>query len=200
VQAIKYILPAALLFSACASDDRPTSSSPVDTSNILLVKSRTRLEVCIQIDPALNADADALVGKLRADLGAVSAAHPDWRLSGLDRVETRFTIGCPEPLASTRIAAKSDGSMRPAAEPSAFRVHVHILGDVLAATVLGDQASARTAAEVAHVDDHTIVEVSTLLAIRASALGTTALRETALPRAVGLRALDTVVARPEVDL
>lgn len=196
----KFIL-AALVVSACASDDRPTSPSPVDTTNILLVKNRTRLEVCVQIDPALNADPDALVGKLRTDLTAVSSAHPDWRLSGLDRVETRFTVGCPEPLAHEAIAAKSDGSMRPSAEPSAFRVHVHILGEALAATVLGDQPSARTAAEVAHVDDHTIVEVSTLLAIRASALGTPALRETALPRAVGLRSLaTTVTAQPEVDL
>ncbi|MEO8548889.1 MAG: hypothetical protein ABI678_02925 [Kofleriaceae bacterium] len=196
----RYLL-AALLLSACtATEDRPTSSSPVDTSNILLVKNRTRLEVCVQIDPALHADPDALVGKLRADLTAVSAAHPDWRLSGLDRVETRYTVGCPEPLASAPIAAKSDGSLRPTPEPSAFRVHVHILGDALAATVLGEQPSARTAAELAHVDDHTIVEVSTLLAIRASALGTTALRESALPRAVGLRALGAVTATAEVDL
>lgn len=198
---IQRLLVATLLVSGCAaSSDPATASSPVDTTTALLVKNRTRLEVCVQIDPALHVDPETILARLRDDLTAVSASHPDWHPAGLDRATPAFTLGCPEPLVTATLDPKSHDGIRATNEPGPFRVHVHVLGEALATTVLADQPSVKTATEFAHLDDHTIVEVSSLLAIRASALGTTALRDTALPRAIGLRSLAIAPVTPAVDL
>ena len=178
----------ALLVAGCASEDRP--ASPVDMNDVLLVKSRTRLAVCVEIDPALRAEPRAIAAQVRTELAAVGAMHPDWKLAGLDRAAPEVAIGCPgDRLVDEPVDPKGAPRVRATREPSPFRTHVHVLGDALAAKVLGDQPSARTIAELAPIDDHTVVEVSTLLVIRASALGTAQLREATLPNVIGLRAL-----------
>jgi hypothetical protein len=72
--------------------------------------------------------------------------------------------------------------------PSPFRTHVHVIADARAVTVLGDQPFARALAEVVHVDEHRVAEVSTALVVSASALGTEAFRMQALAECIGLAA------------
>jgi hypothetical protein len=73
--------------------------------------------------------------------------------------------------------------------PSPFRTFVYVLDEAKAQEVLGEEQAIRARAELMEVSDHQMVEVSTALVIRASALGTTALREQWLPMGVGLQPL-----------
>ena len=164
-------------------------NSVLDLSSALLVKTRDRLSVCMQLDPAL--DAAALVATLRDDLAHLRQ-HPDWALSGLDHGGVEVTIGCP---GARLVDAPMDGKGAGGAlvgpglttAPSPYRVHLHVLGDARAATVLGDQPFARAIAELATVDEHRVAEVSTALVVRASALGSDSFRNLALAQCLGLR-------------
>ena len=166
----------------------------LDLNSALLVSSRDRLQVCLQLDPALSAQADVLASKLRADLLALRAQHPSWRVAGLDRGEITVVVGCPGGAAiAQRIDEKGiDGAvigpgLRSA--PTLSRTHVHVLTDAVATSVLGERMFARAIAELAVVDDHRVAEVSTALIVRASAIGTDAFRRDALAQSVGLPAL-----------
>ncbi|MDQ3337968.1 MAG: hypothetical protein M4D80_22625 [Myxococcota bacterium] len=166
----------------------------LDLDSALLVRSRDRLQVCLQIDPALAARTDQLATTLRADLLALRTLHPSWRVAGLDKGEITVVVGCPAGAAvSQRIDEKGiDGAvvgpgLRSA--PSLSRTHVHVVTDAVAMTVLGERSFARAIAELAVVDDHRVAEVSTALIVRASAIGTDAFRRDALAQSIGLPVL-----------
>ena len=170
----------------------PSTAEPVlDLTTALLVHSRDRLQVCLQIDPLLADQTASLVARLEDDLALLRAAHPDWHASGLDRGAISVEVGCPGgAVVEGPIDAKGAGGavlgpgLMPA--PSPFRTHVHVIADARATTVLGDQAFARALAEVAPVDEHRVAEVSTALVVPASALGSEAFRMQALAECIGL--------------
>lgn len=166
----------------------------LDPSSPLLVSSRDRLEVCMQVDTNLRSGVDQLVASLRADLQTLSTTHPDWRAAGFDHSEVTIAVGCPGDVsATTAIDAKGAGGVvlgpTDGSEPSPYRTHVHVIEDARAAAVLGDQPFARAVAEVMLVDEHTVAEVSTAILVRKSALGSKEFRDFALTEGVGLRPL-----------
>jgi hypothetical protein len=154
----------------------------LDLSSALLVTTRDRLRICMQVDPAL--DAAPLASALRDDLARLRA-HRDWVPAGLDRSAFEVVLGCPGPLLDTPVDGKHPGAVT--TEPSPYRVHLHVLAEARAATALGDLLFARAIAELAPVDHHRVAEVSTALVVRASALGTDDFRNLALAQSLGLR-------------
>jgi hypothetical protein len=180
-----------VLAVGCEVPDVPyhDDNSVLDLSSALLVKTRDRLRVCMQVDPAL--DAESLAATLRDDL-AYLRQHPDWAPAGLDHGGVEVAIGCPGTrLVDTAIDGKGAGGalVGPGltTAPSPYRVHLHVLGDARAVGVLGDQPFARAIAELATVDEHRVAEVSTALVVRASSLGSDSFRNLALAQCLGLR-------------
>jgi hypothetical protein len=187
----------ALSLAGCTvgeSGHLPTNDEPVvDLSTALLVHSRDRLQLCLQIDPLLADQSASLVARLSEDVALLRAAHPDWQASGLDHGAVSIEIGCPGAAVVERaIDPKGAGGevLGPGymATPSPYRTHVHVIADSRAASVLGDRPFARALAELAQVDEHRVAEVSTALVVPASALGTEAFRMQALAESVGLQA------------
>ena len=185
---------AAILMLGCTVGEEAHHDDVLDLNSALLVGARDRLQVCLQLDPALAAQTDQLAAKLRADLLALRAAHPSWRVAGLDRGEPRVVVGCPAGAAiAQQIDEKGiDGAvigpgLRSA--PTLSRTHVHVITDEVAARVLGERTFARAIAELAVVDDHRVAEVSTALIVRASAIGSDAFRRDALAQSIGLPVL-----------
>jgi hypothetical protein len=157
----------------------------LDLSSPLLVTTRDRLRVCVQVDPALAGEPIATT--LRGDLARLRDEHPDWPAAGFGDAEV--VLGCP---GAGLVDAPLDGKVALPGTiatplPGPYRVHVHVLAAARAAAVLGDQPFARAIAEVAPVDDHRVAEVSTALVISAPVLGTDAFRTLALAQALGLR-------------
>lgn len=183
----------ALSIVACTvGEEHHHDDGVLDLSTALLVSTRDRLAVCLQLDPALGGDAEAIRAQLAADLTRLGGSHPDWQIAGLDRGALEVEVGCPggalagEPLDGKGAAGAVLGPGVSAA-PSRFRTHVHVLADARAAAVLGDRPFARAIAELAIVDEHRVAEVSTAIVVRASALGTETFRTQALAQSVGLR-------------
>ncbi|HEY5927299.1 MAG TPA: hypothetical protein VIV11_36680 [Kofleriaceae bacterium] len=181
--------------SCTFSVDGHTHDEPetvLDMSTALLVKSRDRLAVCLQIDPLLAEHTQVVAARLHADLVALADAHPDWQASGLDHGEISVEVGCPGgAIVDGPISAKGAGGvvLGPGLleEPSPFRTHVHVIADSRATAVLGDEPYARALAELAQVDEHRVAEVSTALVVPASALGSEAFRMQALADSLGLQ-------------
>ncbi len=175
---------------SCTVGDEAEHDDILDLDNALLVSSRDRLEVCLQVQPALAAQAVQLADRLRDDLALLRAHHPDWQIAGVD--DFVVVIGCP---ASATVAQPIDDKgtagvvVGPGlqAKPSPFRVHVHVISDATATTVLGARSFARAIAELAVVDDHRVAEVSTALIVRVTALGSDGFRDDALAQSIGLR-------------
>jgi hypothetical protein len=184
----------ALSIAACTvgEEHHHDDDGVLDLSSALLVKTRDRLAVCMQLDPLLADQAPAFAATLRADLAQLGGSHPDWRIAGLDRGDVDVAIGCPGgALAAAPLDGKGTAGavLGPgvSAAPSRFRTHVHVIADARAEAILGDQPFARAIAELAVVDEHRVAEVSTAIVVRASALGTEPFRTQALAQSVGLR-------------
>ncbi|HEY5939124.1 MAG TPA: hypothetical protein VIU61_30945 [Kofleriaceae bacterium] len=181
-----------LSIAACTvGEEHHHDDSVLDLSSALLVKTRDRLAVCLQLDPLLADQAPALTATLDADLARLGSSHPDWQIAGLDRGVIEVAVGCPGNALATAVDGKGAAGavLGPgvSAMPSRFRTHVHVITDARADAVLGDQAFGRAIAELAIVDEHRVAEVSTAIVVRASALGTEAFRTHALAQSVGLR-------------
>jgi hypothetical protein len=161
------------------------------TQNALLVAERRALQLCVQLDPALEGQSEQLLQALEQDVAALAEAHPDWQSAGFGRAPVRIQRGCPgSAMPSGRMQSKGE-KLGPGftARPSPFRTFVHILGEARAQEVLGEEPAVRAHAELMRVEDHMAAEVSTSLVIRASALGTEAFRQTWLPTGMGLKTL-----------
>jgi hypothetical protein len=145
----------------------------------------------VELDPALKDRSEELLGALRADLAALEQSHSDWRKAGLGRAPVRVQLGCPgKAMPSGRLESKG-AQVGPglSLRPSPFRTFVYVLDEAKAQEVLGTEQALRARAELMEVGDHQMVEVSTALILRASALGTDSLREQWLPMSMGLRPL-----------
>ncbi|HYO51655.1 hypothetical protein [Archangium sp.] len=161
------------------------------TQNALMVAERRALQLCVELDPALEGQSEQLLESLEQDVAALAEAHPDWQSAGFGRAPVRVQRGCPgTAMPSGRMQSKG-ARLGPGltSRPSPFRTFVHILGEAKAQEVLGDEPAVRAHAELMRVEDHMAAEVSTSLVIRASALGTEAFRQTWLPTGVGLKTL-----------
>jgi hypothetical protein len=167
--------------------------------NALLVAERRALQVCVELDPALEGRGEELLGALKQDLDALAQSHPDWQSAGLGQAPLRVQLGCPSAaIPSGRLEPKgAEAGPGLRSRPSPFRTFVYLLDEAKAQEVLGAQPAVRARAESMQVGEHQMLEVSTALVIRASALGTSALRETWLPAGVGLMPLRE--AAPEAD-
>lgn len=184
-------IAATAIFSCIVGDTHVEDEGVLDLDSALLVRSRDRLEVCVQVDPALAGQTDHFANLLRADLRRLQTTHPDWRAAGLDG-DFAVVVGCPGDAIASQLAddkgtfgAVIGPGLR--AAPSQFRVHVHVMGDATAAVVLGDRPFARAIAELAVVDEHRIAEVSTAVIVRAPLLGGDEFRGDALAQSLGLR-------------
>lgn len=167
----------------------------------LLVAERPALQVCVEVDPALEGRSEELLSALKGDLAAVEGSHPDWQRARYAQAPVRVQRGCPGgALPSGRLEGR--GAMLgsgPSAHPSPFRTFVYVLGDAKADEVLGAQQAVRARAESMQVGEHLVVEVSTALVIRASALGTASFRDAWLPTGLGLRPLSPIAEPAAAD-
>jgi hypothetical protein len=167
----------------------------------LLVSERRDLQLCVELDPALEAQSAQVLSALKQDVAALAEAHPDWQSAGYGRAPVRVQRGCPDgALPSGRMEAKG-AKQGPGltSRPSPFRTFVYILGEAKAQEVLGEQPAVRAHAELMQADDHMAVEVSTSLVIRASALGTDSFRQLWLPTGVGLKSLGEQAEAPSPE-
>lgn len=177
----------------CGPEDLEHSEdSHFTTESALLVAERHSLQLCVEVDPALEGQSKQLVEALEQDVAALAAAHPDWQSAGFARAPVLVQRGCPGlPMPSGRMERKG-AKLGPglSKRPSPFRTFVYILGEPKAQEVLGDEPAVRAHAELMQVSDHVAAEVSSTLVIRASALGTESLRGMWLANSVGLKALN----------
>jgi hypothetical protein len=190
-----------VLGARCGEMGEEVDHAHLNLKSALLLAERHNLKVCVEVDPELEGQRAELLKSLKEDLEAVKGSHPDWAISGLDRAPMQVSLGCPvNAMPSGRLAAKGE-RVGPSADtvPSPFRTHVYLLGDKKAAEVLGEQTAVRARAETLKVSDHELVEVSTALVLRASALGTSAARDEWLPRSVGLRQVKALAEEPVGD-
>lgn len=175
----------------CGAESEEADHVHFTTDNALLVSERSALQVCVELDPALEAQSQELLAGLKADLASLEQRHPDWKRAGLGRAPVRVQRGCPgAAMPSERLESKG-AQVGPGLShlPSAFRTFIYVLDEAKAQQVLGEQQAVRARAELMQVSDHQMVEVSTALVIRASALGTADLRELWLPMSTGLQPL-----------
>lgn len=167
----------------------------------LLVAERRALQVCVELEPSLRGRSEELLSALQGDLAAMEAGHPDWEKARYRQAPVGVRLGCPGGAMPTgRLAAK--GAMvgpGTSANPSPFRTFVYVLDDAKADEVLGGQQVARARAETLKVGDDLLVEVSTALIVRASALGTPSFREAGLPTGLGLRPLRSAPEPADAD-
>ncbi|HYH95500.1 hypothetical protein [Hyalangium sp.] len=175
----------------CGTETEEPDHVHFTTENALLVSERSGLQVCVELDPALEGRSEELLGALKADLAALEQGHPDWQKAGMARAPVRLQLGCPgKAMPSERLESKG-AQVGPglSIRPSPFRTFIYVLDEAKASQVLGEQQAIRARAELMEVSDHQMVEVSTALVIRASALGTASLREEWLPLGTGLKLL-----------
>jgi hypothetical protein len=186
----------------CGAQTEEPDHAEFTTENALLVSDRSALQVCVELDPALENRSEELLGALKADLAALEQGHSDWRKAGLGRAPVSVQLGCPgKAMPSGRLESKG-AQVGPglSLRPSPFRTFVYVLDQAKAQEVLGEEQMIRARAELMEVSDHQMVEVSTALVIRASALGTAALREQWLPMSVGLKPLREAAAPVNTDV
>ncbi|WP_375766267.1 hypothetical protein NR798_31815 [Archangium gephyra] len=168
----------------------------------LLVAERGALQVCVEVAPSLEGRSEELLGALKGDLAEVERSHPDWGKARYGQAPASVRLGCPGgALPSGRLEAKG-AMVGPglSTRPSAFRTFVYVLDDAKADEVLGGQQALRARAESLKVGDHLVVEVSTALVVRASALGTGSFRDAWLPTGLGLRPLSATSEPAVVDV
>jgi hypothetical protein len=73
----------------------------------LLVSERRDLQLCVELDPALEAQSAQVLSALKQDVAALAEAHPDWQSAGYGRAPVRVQRGCPDgALPSGRMEAK----------------------------------------------------------------------------------------------
>lgn len=186
----------------CGAETEELEHAHFTTQNALLVSDRSALQVCVELDPALEGRSEELLGAVRADVAALEQSHSDWRRAGLGREPVRVQRGCPgEAMPSGRLESKG-AQVGPglSLRPSPFRTFVYVLDEARAQEVLGAEPAIRARAELMEVGDHQMVEVSTALVIRASALGTAALREQWLPMGMGLKPLREAAESVNTDV
>lgn len=186
----------------CAGEEEmETDQAHLTFQGGLLVAERRALQVCVELDPSLEARSEELVEALKADLELVEGQHPDWEKAQYARAPVRVQLGCPgAAMPSERLENK--GAMAGpglVSHPSPFRTFVYVLDEPKAQEVLGDEPVVRARAELMREDENTMVEVSTALVIRASALGTDSFRETWLPMGMGLKSLREPLTVPTAD-
>lgn len=167
---------------------RPTSESA------LLVNDRQSLAVCVQLDPALEGPRKAeILRTLEKDLVAVRSSHPDWEFARYGQEPVRVQLGCPGAVWPQKLMEK--GSVvgpGTTMTPSEFRTFVYVVDDAKASAVLGTEEAAQGIAELMREDEHVLVEVSSALVVRASALGTSSFQQRWLPMGVGLKSLQAI--------
>ena len=186
----------------CGAEPEEGGHAHFTTGNALLVSERSALQVCVELAPALESKSEELMAGLKADLASLEQRHPAWTKAGLGRAPVRLQRGCPgNALPSGRLESKG-AQVGPGLShfPSPFRTFIYVLDEAKAQEVLGEQQSLRARAELMQVSDHQMVEVSTALVIRASAIGTDALREEWLPLGTGLPPLREPSTRLNTDV
>lgn len=186
----------------CGAETEELDHSHFTTQDALLVTDRGSLQVCVELDPALEGRSEELLGALKADLATLEQSHSDWQKAGLGRAPVRVQLGCPgKAMPSGRLESKG-AQVGPglSLRPSPFRTFVYVLDEAKAQEVLGEEQAIRARAELMEVSDHQMVEVSTALVLRASTLGTAALREQWLPMGVGLKPLREAAEHVNMDV
>jgi hypothetical protein len=186
----------------CAGEEElQTDESHLTFQGGLLVEERRSLQVCVELDPALEARSEELLAAVKADLEVLESSHPDWEKARYAQAPARVQRGCPGAVMPAGRMEHKGAMAGPGllSRPSPFRTYVYVLGESKAQEVLGAEPVVRARAELMREDEHTAVEVSTALVIRASTLGTDSFRETWLPTGMGLKPLREPASLPSVD-
>jgi hypothetical protein len=186
----------------CGTETEELDHAHFTTQDALLVSDRSALQVCVELDPALESRSEELLRAVKAGLAELERSHSDWRKAGLGRAPVRVQQGCPgKAMPSGRLESKG-AQVGPglSLRPSPFRTFIYVLDEAKAQEVLGEQQAIRARAELMEVSDHQLVEVSTALVIRASELGTAELREQWLPMGVGLKPLREAAENVNTDV
>jgi hypothetical protein len=185
----------------CAGELEESDGAHLTLDSALLVAERRGLQLCVELDPALEGRSQELLEALKSDVATLAASHPLWEKAGYARAPVRVQRGCPGAvLPSGRLESKGVMAGPGLSErPSPFRTFVYVLDDTKAQEVLGDEPAIRARAELMEVEEHVMAEVSTALVIRASALGTSSFQETWLPTGLGLRPLREPTEAPPAD-
>lgn len=117
---------------------RGASSRPHLTDNGLLVSTRSRLRVCVELSPSLVAEADAITHDVATGLRAVRR-HPDWRPAGLGSTDVQPERGCPgATLPSGPVGRHQMLGPGETDSPSPYRTAVLVIDDAAAPDVLTD--------------------------------------------------------------
>jgi hypothetical protein len=186
----------------CGAETEEFEHAHFTTQNALLITERSSLQVCVELDPALEDRSEELLGVLKADLAVLEQSHSDWRKAGLGRAPVSVQLGCPgKATPSGRLESKG-AQVGPglSLRPSPFRTFVYVLDETKAQEVLGEEQVIRARAELMEVGGHQMVEVSTALILRASAVGTATLREQWLPMGIGLKPLREAAESVNMDV
>lgn len=186
----------------CAGEEEmETEHAHLTFQGGLLVEERRALQLCVELDPSLEARSEELVEALKADLEVLEGSHPDWEKARYARAPARVQLGCPGAVMPAGRMENKGAMAGPGlvSRPSPFRTFVYVLAEPKAQEVLGDEPVVRARAELMREDESTLVEVSTALVIRASALGTDSFREAWLPAGIGLKPLREPASVPTAD-
>ncbi|MGC5331237.1 hypothetical protein [Micromonospora sp. DT62] len=158
----------------------------VDTTNGLLVTSRSSLRMCVEA--GMDADGQAIRGGLLAGLER-ARQDPNWTGAyGRARFSpaTALTFGCPAPHLPDRVGRTTVAGPGLTDDPSPYRVWVYVLDDATADRVLGAGRAADVATAELMRQANSTWPVSTALLVRRSHLADPTAVALALRTALGL--------------
>jgi hypothetical protein len=148
-----------------------TAHAAVDHNSPLLVNTRTSLQVCAQVAPALKSRSGEILGKLNHSMLALQATHPSWsEVHGVTTAAPAFSSDCTAKI-PTRLIDEADPNMVGkgfTTKPSPFRAVVLVLDDKTADVALGKLNVKHVAYEMMQVSEHEAVEVTNALVVRES--------------------------------
>jgi hypothetical protein len=152
-----------------------TAHAAYDHTSPLLVNTRSTLEVCAQVAPALKDKHLAIANKLNERMSKLKATHPKWndvhgKAAAAPAFSTSCTIKIPNQLideADPTVVGKGYTS-----KPSPFRAIVLVVDDATADIALGKLNIKHAAYEMMWVSEHEAVEVTNALVVREGYLDT----------------------------
>jgi hypothetical protein len=152
-----------------------TAHAAVDHSSPLLVSTRSSLQVCAQVAPALKSKNSDILGKLNQSMVALQATHPSWsQVHGIMAAAPSFSTDCTAKIPN-RLIDEADPNIVGkgfTTKPSPFRAIVLVLDDQTADVALGKLNVKHVAYEMMLVNEHEAVEVTNALVVRESYLAT----------------------------
>jgi hypothetical protein len=160
----------------------------LDLHSPLLLNTRKNLRICAQVEPKLAGHRQEIMARITAGLENVRSNNPYWEKAYGSTAAPSVESACAVSIPASLVDESDINAVGPGitSNPLPFRTVLVVVSDETASFVLGNRIAALVPYEMMKISDHEIIQVTSALIVRESALADPRVLRQYMPVAIGL--------------